>query len=102
MKQSIFKNVDMLLMGFSTSFALNDIESVLSIIILSINVIWVLTRLIIGIYDKVKNNKLSALSEDVKLALESLNSLKEEVKELESIDPAIARKAARNDVRRDQ
>lgn len=73
--------IDDVLIATGITISLADIHQILSIIILILNVAWILTKLGIKIYQKVKQKKYGEIAEDIQTAKDELtevdNSLKD-------------------------
>lgn len=62
---------------FTASFALTNIEQILSIIILVISILNILINMGIKIYFRIKNKQIQEIPNDIKQASEELEKLKE-------------------------
>lgn len=70
--------VDSILLALGTAFSLSNIESVLGIIILVIQVMWISFKLIYSIKDKLKSNKpIDDLDIDVNEIINKANDIKD-------------------------
>lgn len=74
MNKNLTNAIDNVLLVFGFTYALNDIESILGIIILCIQIIWIFSKFFIKIYTKIKNKDFT-LDEDI-------NNLKKETEDL--------------------
>lgn len=74
MNKNLTNAIDNVLLVFGFTYALNDIESILGIIILCIQIIWIFSKFFIKIYTKIKNKDFT-LDEDI-------NDLKNETEDL--------------------
>lgn len=74
MNKNLTNAIDNVLLVFGFTYALNDIESILGIIILCIQIIWLFSKFFIKIYNKIKNKDFT-LDEDI-------NNLKNETEDL--------------------
>lgn len=62
---------------FTASFALTNIEQILSIIILIISILNILINMGIKIYLRIKNKQIEEIPNDIKQASEEIENLKE-------------------------
>lgn len=70
--------VDSILLAIGTAFSLSNIESLLGIIILVIQVIWIVFKLIYSVKDKLKSNKpIDDLDIDVNEIINKANDIKD-------------------------
>lgn len=69
---------DGVILTTSTLFSLTDIESMLSLVILCVNVIYVIAKCCFSIYQKIKDKKYDEVLKELEEAKEELNQLKKE------------------------
>lgn len=70
--------VDSILLALGTAFSLTNIESVLGIIILIIQIIWITFKLIYSLKEKLKSNKpIDDLDVDVNEIINKANDIKD-------------------------
>lgn len=74
MNKNLSNTIDNVLLVFGFTYALSDIESILGIIILCIQIIWIFSKFFIKIYTKIKNKDFT-IDEDI-------NNLKKETEDL--------------------
>ena len=65
---------------------LSDIESLLGIIILCIQIVWIFVKIGIRIYDNVKNKNMNGVVDDIKDLHDELNNLKDDIDKKEDDD----------------
>lgn len=73
--------VDYVLIGTGVTVSLSDIHQILSIIILVFNVVWILTKCGIKIYQKVKEKRYTEIAEDIKNTADELQDLDNSIKD---------------------
>lgn len=73
--------VDYVLIGTGVTISLSDIHQILSIIILVFNVVWILTKCGIKIYQKVKEKRYTEIAEDIKNTAVELQDLDNSIKD---------------------
>ena len=70
------KFVDNVLIAIGLAFAISDIESILGIIILIVQLLWILTKAIVRIYHAVKEKNSKEVTDSIKDLSEDLTDLK--------------------------
>ena len=73
--------LDYVLIGTGLTISLSDIHQILSIVILVFNVLWILTKCGIKIYQKVKEKRYSEIAEDIKTTADELQELDSSIKD---------------------
>lgn len=73
--------VDYVLIGTGVTISLSDIHQILSIIILVFNVLWILTKCVIKIYQKIKEKRYEEIAEDIKSTADELQELDNSIKD---------------------
>ena len=71
-----FKFVDNALIAIGLAFAISDIESILGIIILIVQLVWILSKAIVRIYHAVKEKNGKEVTDSIKDLSEDLTDLK--------------------------
>ena len=71
-----YKIVDNVLITIGLAFAISDIESILGIIILIVQIIWILAKAVIRIYHAVKEKNEKEAMNSIKDLSEDLTDLK--------------------------
>ena len=74
--KSIIEDV---LIGGGIAISLVDIQQLLSIILLVFNVLWLLTKFGIKIYERIKNKQYKEIAEDIKETTDELEDLSHKV-----------------------
>ena len=74
--QSIIEDV---LIGSGIAISLVDIQQLLSIILLIFNVLWLLTKFGIKVYEHIKNKQYKEIAEDIKETKDELEDLSHKV-----------------------
>ena len=74
MKQ-ITNIIEDVLIASGIAISLADIQQILSIIILVLDVVWILTKLGIKIYQHAKNKDIQAIADDIKESKDELEQL---------------------------
>ena len=75
MPKTLSNIVDCVLIAFGVTISIETIESILGVIILVIQIVWIITKLIINIYEKIKAKQYDQIEQDVNDAIENLNHL---------------------------
>ena len=70
------KFVDNALIAIGLAFAISDIESILGIIILIVQLVWILSKAIVRIYHAVKEKNDKEVTDSIKDLSEDLTDLK--------------------------
>ena len=70
---------DVLLSTLVGVISIADIQNVISIIMLSIQVCYILFKFATSVYQNFKNNKIGEVKNDVKETMDELNKLKDEL-----------------------
>ena len=70
------KFVDNVLIAIGLAFAISDIESILGIIILIVQLVWILSKAIVRIYHAVKEKNGKEVTDSIKDLSEDLTDLK--------------------------
>ena len=65
MNKNLSNVIDNVLLVFGFTYALSDIESILGIIILCIQIIWIFSKFFIRVYTKIKNKDYDSIDKDV-------------------------------------
>ena len=73
--------VDYVLTGTGVTISLSDIHQILSIVILVFNVLWILTKCGIKIYQKIKEKRYTEIAEDIKTTADELQDLDNSIKD---------------------
>lgn len=71
-----YKIVDNILITIGLAFAISDIESILGIIILIVQLVWILVKAIIRIYHAVKEKNEKEVTDSLKDLSDDLTDLK--------------------------
>lgn len=71
-----FKFVDNALIAIGLAFAISDIESILGIIILIVQLVWILAKAVIRIYHAIKEKNGKEVTDSIKDLSEDLTDLK--------------------------
>lgn len=71
-----YKIVDNVLITIGLAFAISDIESILGIIILIVQIIWILAKAVIRIYHAIKEKNEKEAMDSIKDLSEDLTDLK--------------------------
>lgn len=80
MKNTLSNVIDSVLIVLGLSVGLETIESVLGIIILCIQIIWILSKLGIKIYKHIKDGNIEELDDDLKDGIDELKDFKDSIK----------------------
>lgn len=70
--------IDATLIAFGTALGISQIESVLGVIIISIQILWILFKLCYNVYKSIKNKKFEKVKQEVDKAIDELENLKKE------------------------
>lgn len=73
--------IENVFVGVGVAFGIDQIETILGIIILGFQIIVILTKWIIKLVDKIKNKKYEEIPNDTKEAIEELKDLKDKVED---------------------
>lgn len=65
MNKNLSNVIDSVLLVFGFTYALSDIESILGIIILCIQIIWLFSKFFLKVYAKIKNKDYDSIDKDV-------------------------------------
>ena len=65
MNKNLSNVIDNVLLVFGFTYALSDIESILGIIILCIQIIWLFSKFFLKVYAKIKNKDYDSIGKDV-------------------------------------
>ena len=65
MNKNLNNAIDNVLLVFGFTYALSDIESILGIIILCIQIIWLFSKFFLRVYAKIKNKDYDSIGKDV-------------------------------------
>ena len=71
-----YKIVDNILITIGLAFAISDIESILGIIILIVQLVWILAKAVIRIYQAIKEKNTKEVTDSLKDLSEDLTDLK--------------------------
>lgn len=81
--------VDCTLIALGTTFSLANIQSILGVIMLCIQLVWIAVKLIVKIVDTIKKREnLGQLDGDVKDLVDRIGELQEQLHEKENTDNA--------------
>lgn len=80
MNKNISNVVDNVLLVFGFTFALNDIESILGITLLIIQLLWLFSKFLIKLYDKIKKKDFTGIDKDIKDLEKDTTDLIESIK----------------------
>lgn len=69
------KEIDYTLMTINTVIGIDQIESIVGLIMLSLQIILIFYRLITGVHNKIKNKQVDGLGQDIENAIEDLQDL---------------------------
>lgn len=69
------KEIDYALMTINTVIGIDQIESIVGLIMLSLQIILIFYRLITGVHNKIKNKQVDGLGQDIENAIEDLQEL---------------------------
>lgn len=69
------KEIDYALMTINTVIGIDQMESIIGLIMLSLQVILIFYRLITGVHNKIKNKQVDGLGQDIENAIEDLQDL---------------------------
>ena len=72
-----YKIVDNILITIGLVFAISDIESILGIIILIVQIIWILAKAVVRIYHAIKKKNTKEVTDSLKDLSEDLTDLKD-------------------------
>ena len=78
--------VDSALIVLGVTFGLNEIESLLGIIILSVQILWIFVKVGIKIYHNIKDKNASGVVDNIKNLHDELVDLQEDLKDKEDKD----------------
>lgn len=78
--------VDSVLIALGVTFGLNEIESLLGIIILSVQILWIFVKVGIKIYHNIKDKNTSGVVDNIKDLHDELVDLQEDLKDKEDKD----------------
>lgn len=70
--------IDTTLIAIGTALGISQIESILGIIIISIQILWILFKLYYNVYKSIKNKKFERVKQEVDKAIDELENLKKE------------------------
>lgn len=70
--------IDTILIAIGTALGISQIESILGIIIISIQILWILIKLCYNVYKSIKNKKFEQVKQEVDKAIDELENLKKE------------------------
>ena len=77
MNKNVINTIDNVLIIMGVSIGLQEIESIIGIVLLCVQLLWILSKIIIKIYNNIKNNEYDQIPEDIKETIEELKDLKE-------------------------
>lgn len=69
------KEIDYALMTINTVIGIDQMESIIGLIMLSLQIILIFYRLICGVHTKIKNKQVEGLGQDIENAIEDLQDL---------------------------
>ena len=75
----IYNVIEDVLIATGIAVSLTDIQQVLSIIILCMNVVWILVKVGIKIYQHYKEKNIQAIADDIKTGADELEKLNNQV-----------------------
>nr|DAI46663.1 MAG TPA: ATP synthase B chain precursor-like protein [Caudoviricetes sp.] len=70
--------IDTTLIAIGTALGISQIESILGIIIISIQILWILFKLCYNVYKSIKDKKYEKVKQEVDKAIDELENLKKE------------------------
>lgn len=70
--------IDTTLIAIGTALGISQIESILGIIIISIQILWILSKLCYNVYKSIKDKKYEKVKQEVDKAIDELENLKKE------------------------
>ena len=73
-----YNMIDTTLIAIGMALGISQIESILGIIIISIQVLWILFKLCYNVYKSIKNKKFEKIKQEVDNAIDELENLKKE------------------------
>ncbi len=76
--------IEDVLIALGISVSLADIHQILSIVILVFNVIWILFKLGVKIYEKIKSKNIKEIGDDIKETADELKKLDDSLKNSDS------------------
>lgn len=79
MSKQVSNIIESVLLTLGITISLADIQQILSIIILVLDVCWILFRLGMKIYEKIKTNRIDEIGDDIKDAKDGINDIKESI-----------------------
>lgn len=80
MKNNIINAIDSVLIVLGVGVGLDTIESLLGIIILVIQILWILSKFAIRIYHNIKNKNYDDVDDALKDSIDELDTLKNNIK----------------------
>lgn len=86
MSGKVSNTIDTMLITIGAMIGLSDIESLLGIIILCVQIVWIFVKIGIRIYDNVKNKNMNGVVDDIKDLHDELNNLKDDIDKKEDDD----------------
>lgn len=91
MNQKLINTIDYALIVFGTTWSLDNIESILGIIVLSIQILWLLAKFIVKLVQTAKTSNienigtnLDKLDSDVNEIIDSINKVIEDTEDSEN------------------
>lgn len=75
----VYNVIEDVLIATGIAVSLTDIQQVLSIIILCMNVVWILVKVGIKIYQHYKEKNIQAIADDIKNGADELEDLNKKV-----------------------
>ena len=75
----VYNVIEDVLIATGIAISLTDIQQVLSIIILCMNVVWILVKVGIKIYQHYKEKNIQAIVDDIKTGADELEKLNNQV-----------------------
>lgn len=71
--------IEDVLIACGVTISLLDIQQILSIILLVFNVVWILVKFGLRVYEHIKNKNVQAIANDIKDAKDELETLKDSI-----------------------
>ena len=83
MNMKLETTIDTFMTTIGLTYGLAQIHEILGIVILVLDICWMLTRLGLNIYTKIKNKDFKGIEEDVNKTLDDLSSIKDSIEQKE-------------------
>lgn len=75
MNKVVSNSIDCGLVTISTAWSIENIDNILGIILLIIQILWISSRCVISIYNRVKSKKFTEIPKDLEETIEDIESL---------------------------